>query len=205
MSEVGGEVPEVPEVPDKLIAEVKPVNDSRNQLLLNKAEISNIVDEPLVPACEAFYDLNVQTLSSSASFENLQIEGGAANVIIDYRSLSEENRRIVDLMITEGHGIMLPDYDGRLAVKFEFPIDATSTAHQVKVVSIDLASKFVKQEMTWAPKYTQKQIAGIYMSPEVNKMDPMELAKQTGWFYSLEEGIFYESEEHYIKTHEMVE
>lgn len=202
MSEDSGEILDIA---DKTIFEVEQASASRNQLIRARTEISEIVDKPLVPACEAFYDLNIQTLSSSASKENFQEEGDTANIIIDYGSLSEANRRIVDQMIADGVGQMLGEYDSWVAVRFGFPIDRTTTVRQIENLSLDLASRFKKQKMTWAPTYTQKQIAGFYASPEVEQMGPAEVSEQTGYFYSPEDGLFYESEEHYNKAHEEVE
>lgn len=200
MLEIGIESP-------KTVQDIEAIPESRNQIVTTRDQLEELIELPLLPACEVFYDNNIRTLSSTANRKNTEIEGFAennANIILDYETLSDRNKQHVQQLCEVGNAVRIEDYDGRVAIELKFPVDSKTLVEELSKKAETAASQFHKQKMRWAPTYTQQQIADIFMSAEIANMSPKEITEQTGYYYG-PDGLFYESEEHYIKSHEEVE
>ncbi|OIP57625.1 MAG: hypothetical protein COX79_04595 [Candidatus Levybacteria bacterium CG_4_10_14_0_2_um_filter_36_16] len=199
MSELG----EGPSTNNTTIETVRAIPESRNQIITKREEIPTLVELPLVEACENLYDRNIQTLSSSANSNDINPENpdnSFANIIIDYNSLSGENKKIVEILIKDGKADMIGNYDNRAVVRLRFPLARGTQVKELQEVSVWISEQFRKQPMTWAPTMNVDDVAKMYMSEEVKDVDPQKLAEEIGYYYSPEEKLFYLSEEHYKKV-----
>src|SRR5687768_17607604 len=97
------------QIRDVPITEIKAIEKNRGELIKTRKEIKDYVEPPLIEPCEYLWDMNVQTLASSANSKDVDY---GAYIIIDYNSLSENNR-------TAGKetGHYLENYDGKPAIK----------------------------------------------------------------------------------------
>ncbi len=178
------------------IAEVKAIEESRSQMFKTRGEISKYVELPLVSACEHFWDLNIRTMASSANAKDV---GREAYILIDYDSLSDENKKIA-----EESADLLENYDGRSAVDFKVPITDETTLEQLKQQASAFAERFKKQRAGWIPSYSLQQMREIYSGdPNDSEFGP-EAFTEEGWYYDSESQKFYLSEEHFKKANEVV-
>ncbi len=179
------------------IAEIKAIGESRGQMIKTRDEIIKLVEPPLVPACEHFWDLNIRTLESSANANDV---GSYAGIAIDYDSLSDENKRIA-----RESADLLEDYDGKPAINFKIPVTNETTLEEIKQRASAFAEGFKKQKASWIPSYSLGQMREIYDSdPDDNEFGPEAFVKE-GWYYDIKNQKFYLSEEHFKKVNEELE
>ncbi len=193
--------PEIPAQSDVQIQEIEAIPESRNQTIATREQIPSLVEKPLVASCQRLYDNNLETLSSSANAKDID---GGGYIFIDLDSMSDHNKKVAEELTAAGRATIHDDYDRRNVVRLAIPLSETSTAIEIEHDANTLVEGFIKQKMLWAPTYTMQDIANIYRSDEVLSMDPEELARETGYYYSPEDGVFYVSLEHYDKVHEEI-
>ena len=175
------------------ISEVSPIEEGRNQIIRTRNEIARLVETPLLPACEQFYNKNIMTLSTTANVKNIHPEG-FANIVIDFDSLSPENQEIA----SESGRVV--NYDNRRALILEHGVNSTTSVEEIRKWSNSLSEKFKKQPMTWAPQYTKEQLIEWMMADDTQTPD--EIAQRWNYYYDEETNTFFLSEEHAIKTKE---
>lgn len=182
------------------IAEVKAIGEGRGQMIKTRDEIVKYVESPLVSACEHFWDLNVRTLESSANAKDV---GRGAEIVIDYDTLSDENKKIA-----KEYAEPLSDYEGdvgRSAVSFKIPITNETTLEEVKTRASAFAERFKKQRASWIPSYSLGEMREIYASDPNDSEYGHEAFTKAGWYYDSEGKRFYLSEEHFKKANEEIE
>lgn len=168
------------------IGEIKPIEESRNTIVQSREQLKELVEGPLLSACEELYDKNIRTLSTSANKKDIQY--GTAHLIVDFDSLSEENKGIGE-QLGEIHRA---DKMNQLVINI--PLTEQSTASEVKEFAESVAHKFKNQPMTWAPTYTLEQMRQIYgIDPNDETYDVEAFADQ--FYYDPEKKLFYPSEE----------
>lgn len=179
------------------LREVDPIEQNRNEMIKNRAEIKSYVESPLVDACEDLWDKNVRTLSSSANSKDIGYE---AYVIKDYDSLSDENK---DFAREEGE--FIENYDGSPAVKIKIPVTEETTTEAIKDNFASVASKFKKQKAVWIPSYTLGEMRKVYgIDPEDEKYGVAAFTEGGNFYYDPQGKKFYLSEEHFHKAKEEV-
>jgi hypothetical protein len=93
-----------PECPDEYLHQSGTMG-----IICDRAGLKYIVTPPLIKACEYLYDLNIRTISAGANTIN------ELGVWIEYNSLSDENKKIVDALKEKGLVILAEETDkGRL-------------------------------------------------------------------------------------------
>lgn len=185
------------------IQEVQAIPESRNQVIARRNQIPDLVEAPLIPGCLTLYDNNVQTLSSSANAQDAKL--GKGYIFVDWDTLSDQNKKIAAQLVTQGEAELNDGYDGKKALKLVIPIPESTTVSAISEKVSALVSAFRKQKMRWAPTYTMQDMADIYRTDEVLTMDPEELAREAGYYYSQKDQKFYLSREHFDKVHEEVD
>lgn len=184
------------EKPPEKISEVAPIRESRNTMVRTREQLRELVEGPLLSACEEFYDKNIRTLSASANKQDIKY--GAAHIVIDFDSLSKENKEI-GKQIGE---VYWADNINQLDIKIS--ISADSTFEEIKAFAESIAHKFTKQEMTWAPSYTLEQVRKIYGIDSNDESYGIE-AFADQFYYDKDKKLFYMSEEHARKARETIE
>ena len=182
----------------KTIKHVSRIEKS-DSMLQRRADIKKLVEEPLVPACERLYDLNICTWRASANSND--INQGYGVISIDFPSLSEHNKTIAQELFERREAELTTPEDPRLVI-LRIPLKETSTIGDVSDAALKLAERFGKQEMTWATRYTLEQMRDWLKSP--NK-PPEEIAQEVNLFYDPETKTFFINEEQCLKTKEKVD
>lgn len=168
-------------------------------LVHTKEQLKEIVELPLLAACEELYEKNIRTIASSANKKD--IEFGQANIMIDFDTLSEENKAIARKFAAPekdtGH------WGGGQILLLMIPVSASSTVKEISQQALAMAKQFKWQPAVWIPKRTPESFTatidqlkeGFYLeSPEYD--DPNSAAwKRLGYDYDPEKKLFYSTEE----------
>ncbi|HLD60750.1 MAG TPA: hypothetical protein VJA27_01295 [Patescibacteria group bacterium] len=120
----------------KKISDIKPIIFRSYLSLDNRADIKEVVEGPLVRACEALFDKHIATTSTSANGTKSE-----AWIIIDFDSLSEDNK-----VVAQRFGTV--DQDGRVGkniVKLTLPLTPESTWGEIEDAALSLVSEFHEQ------------------------------------------------------------
>jgi len=175
------------------IPEIEPIQESRGSMIKTRDQLKELVEAPLLGACEELYDKNIRTLSTSANKKDIE-SNQPGYIILDFNSLSEENKKIAEQLGELKHE------DNSDQIFIEIPLDQNTTIEEIKKLSADIVDKFKKQPMTWAPTYTLEDLREIYRDKEAQVEDFAD-----GYYYDPEKKIFYLSEEHFKKVNEKIE
>jgi len=175
------------------LEEIEPIEESAGQKITRES-IKELVEAPLIEACEIFYDKNIRTLSSSANKKD--IERGEVHIILDVETMSPENREIA-----KKEGKEIGDYGGVEAVEIVIPIKEDD-ASEIQEKSKEIASLFEKQEPQWIEKYSLEEIRDMFFleDEDFDRENLGDLASEIGFYYSSEDGFFYDNKEYWEKT-----
>lgn len=176
------------------ISQVEKIKNTYGCPVINKKDLKNIVEAPLVSACEELYDKNIKTVSSSANKDCIEDE---AYIIIDFDSLSERNKKKA-----LGLGEKINDTKGEANVKISIPITESSTFSEVEQKFNEIASQFEKQPMVWADIRTLDEVKKIFRIEEDDTECKPEDFESAGYYYDKNSGLFYLSKEHFEKATE---
>jgi hypothetical protein len=165
-------------------------------MITSMADIERFVERPAVPACLELFDKNIRTISASANAKDVDVR---AYVDIDAVSLSDENRAVA-----EGVGEAISyhgnrDSDPSLeidAYKLAVPISPDDNEETIASKLFDIAERFKKQPLTWAPEYNLEQIKQIYCYSADETPSPEEF---TDFYYDPATETFHASEELFRK------
>lgn len=177
-----------------LLRDVAPIKES-GSWPNTRASLENLVEAPLLSACQELYDKNILTTMSSANVGDLEKRVGSephAYICVNFGSLSPENKEIALKL-----GQVKDDY-----IYLQIKIDKNTTAEEVQEKAREIVDQFKKQPMTWAKKYTREQLIqwGAAKSDSTNE----ELASKTGLYLDAETENFYLNEEQARKSKEKV-
>jgi len=188
------QIPEQPKISS--LAKVLAIQESRNQMITTRDQIISFVEQPLLGACEDMWDKNVRTLSTSANQKDIEV--GEAYIIIDFDSLSEENKKAAQQLAEP------IDYDGMKAIKIPISVSETTTTDEISRKAAEIAGTFKRQPATWIPKYRLEYLKKAYgIAPEETDYDDPSVWE--GYYYDPKEKVFYMSEEHYKKANEEID
>ncbi|MGD0976687.1 MAG: hypothetical protein ABR875_00085 [Minisyncoccia bacterium] len=187
---------ELQERAPKLLSQIEPIENWRGTAIKKREQLKEFVEEPLLSACEELYDKNIQTLSSSANKKDIEI--GDVGIVIDFETLSEENRKI-GLFVGK-----LSEGDGRQQINISIPVDKNTTVKDVQTRAMEIVHQFQKQPMLWAEVYTLEDMQKAFPpDPEnYNEKEYFDEIISYGYYYDPESKYFFLSKEHYDKTHE---
>lgn len=144
---------------DVPIESIKSINESRGIAIIKRDQIKEIVEGPLVHACEMFWDKNIKTFESSANANDLNT--GLAYITIHYDSLSQENKEVVRDLGFEPYEETFNDGN---VVRLNFEIKKDDTAQEISKKAVDIASRFAPQKLTWVTGTTlDEQIEWLNM------------------------------------------
>ncbi len=101
--------------------------------------LRNLVEAPLLDACQLLYDKGVKTVFSSANKKDV---GRYGSIDIDFESLSPNNKTIA-LRIGKANGIWgsIP----RKGVSIQIPITPQSTLGEIREAGLAIAQQFEQQ------------------------------------------------------------
>ena len=120
----------------------------------SREEIEGYVDEPCLEACLLLYDLNIQTYTSNGHISDPSNTKYIANIGINYDSLSEENKKVVEYLIK--NGIIAPaEYNSNLkyhTISIEIPIHSDQLVSDVSNRLLEIAKNFQQQDVLYGRK-----------------------------------------------------
>ena len=150
-TEVIDELPEPPE-PRPTLKNFKGVEQIQNSegLIVGRDQLHTIIETPCLPACISLYDKNIQTLSSSAN-KNI-CAGDPAFIALEYRTLSEENKAIVQEMIDEGIIPPIITDEKRRGAYYAFikvKVTDEDTVESVSDKFMEITSRFKEQDVLY--------------------------------------------------------
>lgn len=177
------------------LVNVERIHDNRGLIIKTKEEIKKYVEKPLVEACEMLWDKGIKTWESSANKEDFK-KIGYAYIVIDYSSLSDENKMIADQSndIGEAHD----SEDLIKVIELKIPIEsADMDQEKIEQKAIALASRFHSQPAFWLPKFSLEDLKARYGYEPEEEVDPEIFTKEEGFYYDTKEKSFYFSEDHY--------
>ena len=173
----------------RTISEIDPLLNQED-VVRERKQFPSAVERPLLRACIMLYDKNIHTISSSANIQNI---GRNAVIVIDYDSLSDENKKIAEQYsaITEAN-LRTPFR----TVAIKIPIgDENTLISEIERKSLEIARKFKPQKMTWARIYTWKQLLEMYRITPKRAREMKLTEKSFGLYYDPETKLFYQNKE----------
>jgi hypothetical protein len=188
-----------------------------------REDIKNIVELPLLRACEELYDKNIRTLASSANKKD--IESGEVHILVDFDTLSEENKAIArqhaEPKQDSGHW-----GGGRLFI-IKIPVSESTTVEEISTKAVAITNTFKKQSATWIRKKKIENFTATidqlregfflegpeYDDPNSSVWDDLgydyDPAKEVfysreraEYYYDPQTETYYTNEEHYKKANE---
>ncbi|MCI9177126.1 MAG: hypothetical protein HFJ28_00695 [Clostridia bacterium] len=142
---------------NKRISEITSINSgdfgycTEYVIVKNREDLRKIIEEPCLLACLALYDKNIQTVNSSANKREI---GGQAYIGINYDSLDENNKKILDKLILDGVIEPLnlsdnPNKRGGRDVMIKVPIFENDTVGKVSDRFMQIVSNFQQQDVLY--------------------------------------------------------
>lgn len=168
------------------IKDVDPIPES-TKAVYSREDLEQIVEAPLIKACQELYDKNIRTIMSSANFHN--INEGHGLITLRYDDLTEENKQVFAQLIQEGLATILRDFgrSGSIAHHILVPLDENSTVQEVEAKALEIVERFLTQE---APlnSYTLDEMRQVHGGKnltidEVLERDPLV-------YYDAKSGLF---------------
>ena len=189
-------------VNNKLLSGVGPIHGAPAMTITGRNNIIEYVEEPLVEACEIFYDKNIKTTSTSANRND--IEAGYVRLIINYDFLSPANKKIA-----EEYGKLIKSDIGIQSIIISILVNASTTVFEVVKRSKEIAESFEKQERLYPfETFTideRKEQMGLTDS-ECNDPyydDGHNLIRNSDLYFDSKSELFYRSFEEFLNAMEM--
>jgi len=136
------------------LEQVEPIKRSRALSVESIEDLNEIIEAPLLKACQLLYQRHIPTYESSANREHIRYKyPTAAHISIVGDGLSEENLAIVDGMIAEGnrYGYVVALHDPasyeplyRVMITFDVPMEEKITLEGIERKSVHFAERFVE-------------------------------------------------------------
>ena len=187
------DVPKVQLNDKKRIKDVEPIE--MGGVFLTKDTIQNFVEEPCLDACKYLYDLNINTIMSSANKKDVG-QFGYINIELD--SLSLENKQIaLEILENSKDTVSLSTDHGGKPVKvlsIKTPINDSSTIGDVKKSFMQVISKFKMQDVLYG-RYSYEELVQMLEKSFGENLVDIDLIKELGYCYCSDEYVYYKSEE----------
>ncbi len=185
------------ELRKKKLSDIAPITEF-HITVGSKADLAELIEGPLLSACQNLYDKNIQTYMSSANQEN--ISSGHAELSIIYDALSEKNKEVAQRLIQQKLASLLSANESTTEqrLQFEIPVNAETTWGDIEDKAENIANNFVKQRLM--PKVYSPDYVMEYLAPAIDRDIPggevtPEYFEQHGYFYEPNAGVFFKSRE----------
>jgi len=121
------------------LAQVPQIKKCRTRVY-RRTDLKDLIEKPLLSACEILYDKNIKTYFSNGRARQLHIDRGSlayCYIGLEYDSLSDENKSIANVLAT------MRTTEG---VHIGWELEPTSPASLLQRLSITAARKFKQQQ-----------------------------------------------------------
>lgn len=133
------------------ISEIEPIAKS-GVVVFSKETLSELVEPPLLEACEELYSKNINTIMSSANKHD--IENGKVYIDIEFETLSPENQEIA---LRLGESFMMHSAAPFQCIKLTFPVSGTTTVGDIRRLAMEKVSQFKPQDKLVIDYHEQEQ------------------------------------------------
>lgn len=181
------------QIKEKTISDIEPIQDSSCHIMVSPEDIRNRVEEPLQETVQSLIEeKGIQPISSSANKNDLENKYGY--VTIDYESLSQENKDIL-----EKEGYFVEDFGINNDIKvvdIKIPLDENSTVEEIKEKATQLTKPLKKQKADWIPEYSVEEIMKEFFYEPQEKDSFLKAGTEdlAGYFFDNQGQKFYDSE-----------
>lgn len=176
------------------IEEVIRIDEMSWQIVRQRSDFEKLIEAPLLEAVQLLYDKNIGTIAASANVKDVG-EGGC--IVINYNTLSEENRRIAEALVDEGVAYWSALSEVKV-VHWVVPIHhRLMPVKLVREKALELARRFKLQPFTWVRRYT---LDDLTLEFRLRDKPCPAFFEARGYFYDQKEGLFYLSKEQYMKA-----
>lgn len=128
------------EVPDETpISEIEQIAEG-GLSVSKKEDLVQLVEAPLLQACEELYDKGIKTIFSSANRQDIAM--GHAYITIDFDSLNPANQELAGSL---GEIYMTHGSVPVRAVNIEIPINEASTVGDIRRAAAEIVAQFHNQ------------------------------------------------------------
>jgi hypothetical protein len=121
------------------LSEVEPIEECSYEAA-TKERLADLVEAPLLEACEVLYEKGIRTIMSAASKKDLQ--NGEVYIDIEFDSLSEENKQIA---LSLGNQFKMHGSMPMICIKLKFPINTESTVGEIRKAASEVVNQFNNQ------------------------------------------------------------
>lgn len=203
---------------NKKISEIESINSgdfgysTEYAIVRDREDLRKIIEEPCLPACLILYDKNIQSVNSSANSREI---GGQAYIGINYDSLDESNKQVLDQLIQNGIVEPLelsdnPNQRGGRDFAIKVPIFEDDTVGKVSDRFMQIVSSFHQQDVLYG-KHDEEQVLdsvvemyGALLHPDENGDIEFEevlelITTAYGYVYDEELHTFWETQDLYNK------
>ena len=196
------------ELRKKKLSDIEPITHSHIRVT-SKAELAQVVEGPLLSACEDLYDKNIQTYMSSANKGVLVGEHSTADFSIKYDALSEKNKEIAQQLAAEKLAGLIPGVDvfpARLNV--DIPVNAESTWGDIEDAATKIANRFVAQRFmpeAYTPEFLIQHLA-YAINEDIKDGDSVtpEYIERHGYVFDSQSGMFFLNKEDIERAYQPV-
>jgi hypothetical protein len=91
------------------------------------------------------------------------------------------------------------------AVIIKIPLDENSTSNDIRKYALEIADKFIKQQMTWVRYYSIEELRTINGIDPSNESWDIKKFIENGFYYDSHNKVFFDNEEQFNKANEVVE
>lgn len=199
---------------NKKISQIDSINSgdfgyaTEGAMVKNREDLRKIIEEPCLPACLKLYDLNIQTVNSSANRREI---GDNAYIGINYDSLDENNKKILNKLIDNGiiEPLSLsdnPNQRGGRDFSIKVPIHEDDTVGIVSDRFMQIVSCFEQQDVLYGRLDEDKELEsavnmyGELLQPDEDGNVAFEdvvdiITSAYGYAYDEELHIFWETKD----------
>lgn len=178
------------------LSEIEPIVGGEVEIH-NKSQLKEIVELPILAVCEGLWDKNIKTCLSSANKTNI---GNVAQIVIDYDTLSDQNKEISERIGEKGtvHGTRVTN-----CIYLNLPISQDIEISFIAQHFMNLISQFKKQPLLWG-YYNCDEYLQMITGNQTIKFENEDAKRETAigyeLYYDVENDRFYLSEELYQKS-----
>lgn len=203
---------------NKKISEITSINSgdfgfgTEGAIVKDREDLRKIIEEPCLPACLTLYDKNIQTVNSSANRREI---GRQAYIGINYDSLDENNKKVLDKLIEDGMMERLdlsdnPEQRGGRDVMIKVPVFEDDTVGKVSDRFMQIVSAFQQQDVLYGRLDEEQLFQHVFdvygedLHPDENgnvEFEEIEniLTTAYGYVYDEKLHIFWETQDLYDK------
>ena len=163
------------------------------------------------------YNKNIRTVSNDTEcvLEDAKKDNGLCEIVIDYESLSEENKTIIKELIREGYA---KETDGiENAITIYVPCSGEETVGEISQKLQDIISRFKHQDLLYGrltlEEFVEKELENYrYWNPDTYDKyfpnaegtwaDVINFAQEMGYYYDIDEDVLWMKKEYYNRHKE---